>query len=414
MHLCLFEDAAVRHLEPLVLTRAAGDLRLGIRTLFEAQRAAFPHDGVVLHTRRLVADVTAQEHPDATVNALPDDHGGLLIVNARYRPEPGALLERLRAAAELGEPARAFVQGDTLVAAWLPNPTATLLEGDAIGMDDLEGTATETISGAQLVTYLWDLLDDVGGRIAQDVEALGHRGHDGATVHDGALLVNPNAIYLAPGATVKPGAIVTAEHGPVYVGPGATIFEGAVAKGPFYLGEKAQLKMLSRIEESAVGPWSKVGGEVSASVVHSYANKGHDGYLGNAYLGRWCNLGADTNTSNLRNDYGQVTLFDAVADTFLPSGRQFLGLVMGDHSKAGINTMFNTGTVVGVSCNLYGGGFAPRRVPSFSWGGWQDGGLVRYRLDKALRVAEAVMQRRNVPLTDADRAMLAAIAGVDV
>ncbi|MEM8598452.1 MAG: putative sugar nucleotidyl transferase [Bacteroidota bacterium] len=412
MHLCLFEDAAVRHLEPLVLTRAAGDLRLGIRTLFEAQQAAFPHGGVVLHTRRLVADVTTQEHPDAMVNALPDNHGGLLLVNARYRPEPGDLLDRLRAAAQPNEPARAFVQDDTLVAAWLPDPSATLLDADFIGLDDLESIATETVSDAKLVTYLWDLLNDVGGRIEQDFKALGHRGHDGATVHDGALLVNPDNIYLAPGATIKPGAIVTAEKGPIYLGPGATIFEGAVAKGPVYLGEKAQLKTLSRIEGSAVGPWSKVGGEVSASVVHSYTNKGHDGYLGNSYLGRWCNLGADTNTSNLRNDYGEVTLFDAVADTFMPSGTQFLGLVMGDHSKAGINTMFNTGTVVGVSCNLYGGGFAPRRVPSFSWGGWQDGGLVRYRLDKALRVAEAVMQRRSVALTDADRAMLSAIASV--
>ena len=410
MHLCLFEDEAVRHLEPLVLTRAAGDLRLGVRTLFEAQRAAFPHDGLVLHTRRLIADVTAQEHPEATVNALPDDHAGMLLVNARYRPEPGALLDRLKAAAQPRETARAFVQGDTLVAAWLPYPEATLLDTDAVGLAAVEGIPTEDVSDASMITYLWDLLDGVGGRIASDVEALDHRGHDGATIHDGALLVNPEQIYLAPGATVKPGAIVTAEHGPVYIDAGATIFEGAVAKGPVFFGEQAQLKMLSRISGSAVGPWSKVGGEVSASVVHSYTNKGHDGYLGNSYLGRWCNLGADTNTSNLRNDYGEVTLFDAVADTFLPSGTQFLGLVMGDHSKAGINTMFNTGTVVGVSCNLYGGGFAPRRIPSFSWGGWQDGGLARYRLDKALRVAEAVMQRRSVPLTDADRALLTAIA----
>ncbi|MEM8560544.1 MAG: hypothetical protein AAGG50_22190, partial [Bacteroidota bacterium] len=166
--------------------------------------------------------------------------------------------------------------------------------------------------------------------------------------------------------------------------------------------------------ESAVGPWSKVGGEVSQSVVHSYSNKGHDGYLGNAYLGRWCNLGADTNTSNLRNDYGPVTLFDAVAQAFLPTGQQFLGLVMADHAKCGINTMFNTGTVVGVASNVYGGGFVPRLVPSFAWGGWQERGFVPYRIDKALQVAEAVMKRRDIVLTDAERTLLTTIAQMGV
>jgi UDP-N-acetylglucosamine diphosphorylase/glucosamine-1-phosphate N-acetyltransferase len=168
------------------------------------------------------------------------------------------------------------------------------------------------------------------------------------------------------------------------------------------------VKAAGRVEASAVGTWSKVGGEVHESVVHSFSNKAHDGYLGNSYLGRWCNLGADTNTSNLKNDYGEVTVYDAVVGDFVPTGRQFVGLFMGDHAKCSINTMFNTGTVVGVFCNLFGSGFPPRHVPSFSWGGAE--GLVPYRIEKALRVAEAVMARRGVPLTEADRALLAAIA----
>ncbi len=196
--------------------------------------------------------------------------------------------------------------------------------------------------------------------------------------------------------------------GPVWVGAGAEVGENAVLRGPVYLGPKAVVKPAARIDESALGYWAKVGGEVHGSVVHSLSSKGHDGYLGNSYLGRWCNLGADTNTSNLKNDYGEVTLWDAEAGAFVDSGRQFAGLFMGDHSKCSINTMFNTGTVVGVFCNLFGAGFPPRHVPSFSWGGAD--GLAPYRTEKAFRVAEAVMARRDRSLTEAERAVLAGIA----
>ena len=167
------------------------------------------------------------------------------------------------------------------------------------------------------------------------------------------------------------------------------------------------MKAAARVDGSAVGPRAKVAGEVHASVVVGLSNKAHDGYLGNSYLGRWCNLGAGTDTSNLRNDYGDVSLWDPVAQDFLPTGRRFLGLVMADHAKCAIGTRFNTGTLVGVACNWFGAGFPPRRLPSFSWGG--DGGLEGYRLDKAIRVAEAAMARRDRPLTEADRALLAAV-----
>ncbi|MEM6289545.1 MAG: hypothetical protein AAF845_20565, partial [Bacteroidota bacterium] len=200
----------------------------------------------------------------------------------------------------------------------------------------------------------------------------------------------------------------SAASGPVWIGADAEVGENAVVRGPVFLGPKAVVKPAARVDTSAIGYRSKVGGEVHGSVLHSLSSKGHDGYLGDSYLGRWCNLGADTNTSNLKNDYGEVTLYDAVAGDFLPSGRQFAGLFMGDHSKCSINAMFNTGTVVGVFCNLFGAGFPPRHVPSFAWGGAD--GLVPYRSDKAFRVAEAVMARRDRTLTEAERTLLAAIA----
>ncbi|MDX1531112.1 MAG: putative sugar nucleotidyl transferase [Rhodothermales bacterium] len=407
MYLCLFEDAHVRHLYPLALTRAAGDLRVGAHTLFGRLCRHFEADGVVLHTRGLVAGVTRHEHAGALVNELPEETGGVLMLNQRYLPEPGPLLDRLRAAAASGEPACAFRQGDTVVAAWLPSPQPDLLGADAIGGWHFEGVPEERVEGARLVSRLWHLNEGVEEQITRDLEALAQWGQEGATVEEGAHLIYPNRIKLGEGAVVRTGAIISAANGPVALAAGAEVHERAVVRGPCIIGPKAKVLVAGRVEGSAIGPVSKVGGEVHASVVHSYSNKAHDGYLGDSYLGRWCNLGADANTSNLKNDYGEVSLWDAVAEDFVGTGRQFCGLFMADHSKCSINAMFNTGTVVGVSCNLFGAGFPPRYIPSFSWGGAD--GLVEYRLEKALRVAEAVMARRDLPLTDADREMLTAV-----
>ena len=404
MPLCVFEDDAVRHLEPLTLTRAAFDLRVGAVTLLGGLRHAFEAlaGPLALHPRPRVAAVTAQEHPDALVGALPGEGGGL-FVNGRWLVREGDLLDAVRDGVGTDRP-RAWALGDDLVAAWHPAPPADALARPLRGLFG----AAEAAEGAVLVRHLWDLLADLDARIAYDVARLGGLGQHEGRVHASAILAHPESIHVGVGAVVRPGAVLNAEAGPIHVGPEAVVEEGAVVRGPAYLGPKAVVKAAGRVEASAVGTWSKVGGEVHESVVHSLSNKAHDGYLGNSYLGRWCNLGADTNTSNLKNDYGEVTVYDAGAGDFVGTGSQFVGLFMGDHSKCSINTMFNTGTVVGVFCNLFGSGFPPRHVPSFSWGGAE--GLAPYRIEKALRVAEAVMARRGVPLTEADRALLAAIA----
>ncbi|MEO0559150.1 MAG: putative sugar nucleotidyl transferase [Bacteroidota bacterium] len=402
MSLCLFEDARVAHLTPLTLTRAAFDLRVGARTILEAAVSAFPPSSLAFRTRPSVARVTAQEHPDALTDAPV---GGTLFLNARWLVRENEVTRAIQSAGHTGE-ARAFVQGDTLLALW--HPDARQLNGREVGLELTEGIPQEPVSGETVVTHLWDLLTDLSERIATDAHQLGGLGTIAGHVQDGAILVERDQIHLAEGATVRAGAVVNADEGPVWIGPGATVEENAVVRGPVVLGPKVTVKAAARVDNSAIGYWSKVGGEVHESIVHSLSSKGHDGYLGNSYLGRWCNLGADTNTSNLKNDYGEVTMHDAVAGTAIPTGRQFLGLVMGDHSKCSINTMFNTGTVVGVSCNLYGSGFPPRHVPSFAWGG--SDGLVPYRAEKALRVAEAVMARRTRELTEADRALLEDIA----
>ena len=402
MTLCVFEDDGVHHLAPLALTRHVGDLRVGARTLLESARAAFPADRLALHSRAALADVAALEHPEAGPVG-----GGTLFVNGRWLVRPDDATRAVDDARQHGE-ARAFVQGERLLALWHPDASPDLASGDAFGLEQVENVPTERVEGQTLVTHLWDLIADLGPRITADLEAMGRLGEHAGTVEDGAVVVEPGRVYVGAGATVRAGAVVSAAGGPVWIADGAEVGENAVVKGPVWLGPGAIVKAAGRVDESVVGERSKVGGEVHGSVVHAFSSKGHDGYLGNSVLGRWCNLGADTNTSNLKNDYGEVTVWDAVAGDFVPSGRQFAGLFMGDHSKCSINTMFNTGTVVGVFCNLFGSGFPPRHVPSFAWGGAE--GLAQYRTDKAFRVAEAVMARRDRQLSDAERALLAAVA----
>ncbi|MDX1438496.1 MAG: putative sugar nucleotidyl transferase [Rubricoccaceae bacterium] len=399
MHLCLFEDANVPHLYPLVLTRTAGDLRVGARTLIERQKGAFPHAGWSISARKEVADVTAQEHPDALVNKLPNDGQGVLFVNQCWLVRGGEFLEAVHAAVGSSNP-KAWALGDTLVAGWHPSPPT-----DATSRPIAELFENPVVIGeseATLISRLWHLVGDIDGRIERDLLDSEGLGQHGGTIHSSVILAHPEHIHVAHDATIRPGAILNAEDGPIHVGSEAVVEEGTILRGPVYLGPRSVVHAGTRLQVVSAGPFCKLGGEIQGSIIHSYSNKAHDGYLGDSYLGRWCNLGADTNTSNLKNDYSEVTLYDAVERDFLRTGSQFIGLVMGDHSKCSINTMFNTGTVVGVFCNLFGSGFPPRYLPSFSWGAAD----TPYKLDKALQVAEAVMARRGMKLTKAESALL--------
>lgn len=208
-----------------------------------------------------------------------------------------------------------------------------------------------------------------------------------------SIIGDKSLIFIEEGADAEYTYLNTTD-GPIYIGKGATIMEGSKIRGPFALCDNATIKMDAKIYSgTTIGPFSKVGGEVSNSVIFGYSNKGHDGFLGNSVLGEWCNLGADTNTSNLKNTYDYVRLWSYAEKTFVNTGLQFCGLIMGDHSKSGINTMFNTGTVVGVSSNIYGAGFQRNFIPSFTWGGAQ--GLKPFNFKKSVQVATAVYKRRN-------------------
>ena len=236
---------------------------------------------------------------------------------------------------------------------------------------------------------------------------------DYALITDGrtsAMITDPHTvvygvdIFIEEGASIR-AAILNAEDGPIYIGKNAQIHEGAIIKGAFALCEGSHVNMGAKIKgDSTIGPYSKVGGEISNSVIFGYSNKGHDGFLGNSVIGEWCNLGADTNTSNLKNNYTAVKLWNYNTGRFANTGLQFCGLMMGDHAKCGINTMFNTGTVVGVGANVFGSGYPRNFVPSFAWGGAS--GLTTFQLSKFYEVAEAVMKRRGVEIDDSEREML--------
>jgi UDP-N-acetylglucosamine diphosphorylase/glucosamine-1-phosphate N-acetyltransferase len=241
-----------------------------------------------------------------------------------------------------------------------------------------------------------------GAELERDFDLL-TEGRTSAPLSDSNTLIG-DRIFVEEGASVE-AAVLNAKTGPIYIGKDAEVMEGSVIRGPFALCEHATLKLAAKIYgPTTIGPHSKVGGEVNNSVLTGYSNKGHDGFLGNSVIGEWCNIGADSNNSNLKNNYEEVKLWDYVEGRFSKTGLQFCGLVMGDHSKCGINTMFNTGTVVGVSANIYGGGFPRNFIPSFSWGG--SGGFSEYRFDKAMKTAELVMVRRGIELDQVERDIL--------
>lgn len=218
------------------------------------------------------------------------------------------------------------------------------------------------------------------------------------------VLGSEENIFLEYGAKVE-AAILNTDGGYIYLAKDAEIMEGSVVRGSLALCEGASLKLATKIYgATTVGPHSKIGGEVNNSVIQGFSNKGHDGFLGNSVIGEWCNLGADTNNSNLKNNYGEVRSWNYEKKDYIDTGLQFLGLIMGDHTKCGINTMFNTGTVTGVFANIFGGDFPPKYIPSYSWGG--SAGFQKYEFDKAIEVAKAVMSRRKIELSEADYQIL--------
>ncbi len=376
MVLCLVDRPEARAaFLPLTHTRPVADLRVGILTLAEKWAFALKPDRTTFQCDALFAHRYAQ----------PPKGEPVLFIESRLLP-----------ASFLVEAVMALKPGEGLK--W---------NDEAIAVHDTSWVASTTVwkelpGAPPRIERLWDLLDHNPGEIAEDIERLDPPVGFLRDIH--TAIYSPEKVYVDPTADVR-GAVLDASAGPIYIGPKAVIQPGSMIQGPVAILEGATVNMGGKIRAgTTIGPYCKVGGEVSVSILWGYSNKAHDGFLGHALLGQWCNLGAGTDCSNLKNDYGQISAWSEAQGEYVPTGRQFLGLTMGDHSKAGIGTMFNTATVVGVSANLFGAGFPPKFVPSFSWGGAE--GLVEFRLEKALEVAEHVMARRQVALSKEEKALL--------
>ena len=289
---------------------------------------------------------------------------------------------------------------------------ALILDGEPIAYITTEPTGVFNIEAYQCKNFegevitiknTWDIFSKNGAAIQSDFDLL-TKGRKSQPIPESNTVINPEHIFLEEGAKVT-CSILNASTGPIYVGENAEIMEGSIVRGALALCDYAVLKMGAKIYgPSTFGPYCKVGGEVSNSVLFAYSNKGHEGFLGNSVLGEWCNIGADTNTSNLKNNYAPVRLWSYKTEGFAKTGLQFCGLIMGDHSKCGINTMFNTGTVIGISANIFGTGFPRNFIPSYSWGGAS--GFTEYKTNKAFETATAMMGRRKVEFDETEAEIL--------
>ena len=281
---------------------------------------------------------------------------------------------------------------------------APLVSVEALLFAAQEATALTHTGTATVIRQPWHLFKLNGAQIRADF-ALLTAGRKSEPITDPHTIVYaPENVFLEVGVKTR-AAILNAENGPIYLGRNAQVQEGAVIVGPCSIGDDSTVNVGAKLRgDITVGPHCKVGGEISNSILFGYSNKGHDGFLGNSVLGEWCNLGADTNTSNLKNNYAPVKVWSYAKQGFVNTGEQFCGLLMGDHAKAGINTMFNTGTVVGPGANVFGAGYPRTFIPAFAWGGAQ--GFDTFKLPQMLEVAQRVMERRKITLDETGRALL--------
>jgi UDP-N-acetylglucosamine diphosphorylase/glucosamine-1-phosphate N-acetyltransferase len=377
MNYILFDGENREALLPFTYTRPVADLRIGILTIREKWELSL---GAT--TTTVTEDYLSDKYPMVEMEEN-------VMINASYTPSE-VLVTQIKNLKEN----QAVFDGDTMVAFFS-------LEDQEIDIDELE---VFQIEGTVLkVERTWDIFSKNGAAIKADFKLLTDE-RTSAPIPENTVAFNPEAIFIEEGAKL-PLCVLNATDGPIYIGKNAEIMEGSLVRGPFALCEGSTLKMGAKIYgPTTVGPHSKVGGEVNNSVFFGYSNKGHDGFLGNSVIGEWCNLGANTNNSNLKNNYAEVRIWSYETENFAKTGLQFCGLMMGDHSKCGINTMFNTGTVVGVSANIFGSGFTRNFIPSFSWGGAK--GFTTYLTSKAFEVAQVVMLRRGIELSEQESAIL--------
>jgi len=378
MNYILFDGPARTALLPFTYTRPVADIRIGILTIREKWEKYLGST-----TTTLTEEYLSDKYPMVELEEN-------VMINASYLPN-----ENLVEIISNLKPNQAVFKDDAVIA-FFTNDSQEEVDFDQYEIIDFTGDCLT-------VEHTWDIFAKNDAAIREDF-ALLTEGRSSQPISKSVNVISPSTIFVEEGAKME-FVTLNASTGPIYIGKNTEIMEGSVIRGPFALCEEAQVKLATKVYgATTVGPHCRIGGEINNSVLFGYSNKGHDGFLGNSVLGEWCNIGADSNNSNLKNNYEEVKLWSFETESFAKTGLQFCGLMMGDHSKCGINTMFNTGTVVGVSANIFGSGFPRNFVPSFSWGGAS--GFVTYLTNKAFEVAKIVMDRRHVAFTDQDKAIL--------
>jgi UDP-N-acetylglucosamine diphosphorylase/glucosamine-1-phosphate N-acetyltransferase len=386
-NIILFDSEARNHLLPLTATRPMGELRLGITTIREKWEKLL---------RGSVSYITQEYLMEKYPIHIEDDN---IILNAGIVPTQ-ILAKRI---AEL-EPNEALLyQGDLVAARLNEAQFEQLIEDEEV--KELQGIDLDGHLPVQLIDRLWRLLQYLGPCLEDDFKALTVGRHSKPISETNQIIGPPELVFIEEGVTME-ACILNVTKGPIYIGKNTEVMEGCSLRGPIAIGEESIVKMGAKIYgATSIGPGCRVGGEITRSLLFGNANKAHEGYLGDSILGEWCNLGADTNNSNLKNNYSEVKLWDYNTQRFEKTGLQFFGLVMGDHAKCGINTMFNTGTVVGVFANVFGAGYPRNFIPDFSWGG-ADTPYKTYQFKDACDTAQAVFSRRKLSFTDLEKAIL--------
>lgn len=387
MNFILFDNFRRSNLFPLTYLRPVADIRTGILTIREKWEMFLG-----AKTSTLTESYLRKKYP-----IIREDDN--IMINGSICPTKELLVEIL--ALKTGE---VLFQHDVIIAMRLHS-----IELDSLDEENVdEVNMVESKSSFLKITHTWDIFAHNGSALESDFDLL-TRGRKSEPLGKTNQVLG-DKVFLEKGARVE-CSILNSTTGPIYIGKDAEVMEGSIIRGPFSLGEHSVVKMGAKIYgPTTIGPHCKAGGEINNSVFFGYSNKAHDGFMGQSVIGEWCNIGADTNTSNLKNTYENIKLWNYADQTFVETGLQFCGLIMGDHSKCGINTMFNTGSVVGISSNVFGAGYQRNFIPSFSWGGTS--GIKAYHIDRAVSVAKRVYQRRGVEFNQIEEDVLRSIYNI--
>jgi UDP-N-acetylglucosamine diphosphorylase / glucose-1-phosphate thymidylyltransferase / UDP-N-acetylgalactosamine diphosphorylase / glucosamine-1-phosphate N-acetyltransferase / galactosamine-1-phosphate N-acetyltransferase len=393
MEICLFEDTIHPVLLPLTHAQPDFDLRCGAFTVRERTAAEFADAELSLQVRPFLAEVM-RERSGLAVNERRDSV--TLFLNGCALPDRGTF-DAIRARLDLD---CIFSSGGRVVACTTPGKVFRAAVQEALekgGLPPDAAGATGVAVESPTLTHPWDIIEANPALLVSDRQYFPSGVNSSAELAASAELIGSRLISVGSGVRIGSGVVLDATDGPIIIDEGAYLMPHAVVLGPVYIGKYTKIKVGARIYGgTSIGPSCKIGGEVEGSIFHSFASKQHEGFVGHSYFAQWTNLGADTNTSDLKNNYSgiRVTLEGREYST----GRRFLGTIMADHSKCGINTMFNTGTCVGVGCNVYGGQFPPKHIPAFSWGSSE--GFREHDFDRFAETASIVMNRRGRSFTE--------------